>query len=1037
MEDFFASLTRYRLAVCLVFAAFFAAGIYALMNLPIDAFPDLANNQVQILTEAPSMGPLEVEQLVTIPIESIMNGLPNLVQVRSLSKYGLSVVTVVFKDSVDTYFARQIVFERLQTARARIPQDCMPQLGPISTAMGEIFQYTVSGADKSLTDLKTLHDFDIKYQLRTVPGVAEVNTWGGFTDEYVVTVEPTILQQYDLTIQDVFNAIRQNNQNFGAGIIDHEKEQYVVRGIGRVNSIDNIENITVKRKQGVPVLLKNVAKVGHGNALRQGASSKDGEGEAIVGLVMMLKGENSRDVIQRVKDKIRAIQKSLPEGVSLQPFYDQSGLVEQTIDTVRNNLLEGGFLVIAVLLLMVGHFRAAFIVALAIPLSMTFSFIGMRWLGISANIMSLGAVDFGMIVDGSIVMVENIMRNMSNAGTANKNEIIQLSVRQVCRPILFGILIIAVVYLPVLCLEGMEYKMFAPMVITVCSALFGSLLISLILVPVLCSLLLPNRLTERESIILKVITPPYMMLFNQVLKHKVLTIAIASVALCLALASIPFLGTEFVPKLDEGDILVEIKNVPSISLQAAIEVATHCEALIKRLPEVKTCVSHTGRPDLATDPMGVYASDLYVILKQKRDWKSGVTKGSITEQIRKELQVQIAGAQFNFTQPIAMRVDELVSGVRADVAVKLFGDDMDYLQQEAQKIQKTIGAVKGATDLQIEKVFGTAQILIIPDRTKLARYGITVDDIRQISETAIIGTPVSQVLNGRRRFDLRVKLPNGSNMEPANVGDLLVEAANGQRIPLSQVAEIRIEQGMEAVNREFGQRRIVVQCNVRGRDVGSFVAECQKKLDSELKLKPGYYMTWGGQFENQERAMKRLSYVVPVSILIIFILLTVTFGSIKEALIVLLNVPFALIGGVLALWLRGMYLSVPASIGFVALFGVAVLNGLVLISAVNRMIADGENVENALRKSVETRLRPVLMTAMVASLGFLPMALSQGAGAEVQKPLATVVIGGLCSSTILTLLVLPAVYALVFKMRTKFGGAGVPPAPSSEIHQAS
>lgn len=1014
MEEFFAKLTRFRLAVCLVFIVFFAAGVYALLNLPIDAFPDLANNQVQIITEAPAMGPLEVEQLVTIPMESIMNGLPNIVQIRSLSKYGLSVVTVVFKDHVDTYFARQIVFERMQTARSRIPSDCSPQLGPTSTAMGEIFQYTVSGADRSLTDLKTLHDFDIKYQLRTVPGVAEVNTWGGYTDEYVVTVEPTRLQQYDLTVQDVFNAIRQNNENFGAGIINHEKEQYVVRGIGRVNSIDNIENIIVKRKQGVPVLLKNVATVAHGNALRQGASTKDGEGEAIVGLVMMLKGENSRDVIARVKEKIREVQRTLPEGISLKPFYDQSGLVEQTIETVRSNLLEGGFLVIAVLLLMVGNLRAALIVALAIPLSMTFSFIGMRWLGITANIMSLGAIDFGMIVDGSIVMVENIMRNMSHAGNATKNEVIQVSVRQVCRPILFGILIIAVVYLPILCLEGMEYKMFAPMVITVCSALLGSLLISLVLVPVLCSLLLPNKVVERESIILKIVTPPYLMLFDRVLKHRLLTISLAMVALCATLASVPFLGTEFVPKLDEGDILVELKNVPSISLQGQLEVATHVESLIKQVPEVKTCVSRTGRPDLATDPMGVYASDVYVSLKPKKDWRPGVTKETITSDIRQMLESQIVGAQFNFTQPIAMRVDELVSGVRADVAVKLFGDDMDYLQQEAAAIQTIIGSVKGVTDLQVERVFGTAQILIIPDRNKLARYGINIDDIRQISETAIIGTPVSQVLNGRKRFDLRVKLPKGSNLEPANVGDLLVEAANGQRIPLSQLAEIRMEQGMELVNREFGQRRIVVQCNVRGRDVGSFVAECQQKLNEQLKLKPGYYMTWGGQFENQERAMKRLSYVVPVSILIIFILLTFTFGSIKEALIVLLNVPFALIGGILALWTRGMYLSVPATIGFVALFGVAVLNGLVLIAAVNRSIADGDDVLTALRKSVETRLRPVLMTAMVASLGFLPMAISQGAGAEVQKPLATVVIGGLCSSTVLTLLVLPAVYALVF-----------------------
>lgn len=1015
MEEFFARLTRFRLAVCVIFCGFFAAGVYALMRLPIDAFPDLANNQVQVLTEAKAMGPLEVEQLVTIPIESIMNGLPGVKQIRSLSKYGLSVVTVVFADDIDTYFARQLVFERLQTAKARIPAEAVPQLGPITTAMGEIYQYVVEGPSYSARDLKTLHEWDIKYQLRTVPGVADVNTWGGFTDEYVVTVSPTRLQQFGLTVQDVFTAIKNNNENFGAGIIDHEAEQYTVRGLGRVNSIEDIENIIVSDKKEIPVLIKNIGTVKHDSALRQGSATRDGRGEVVVGLVMMLKGDNSREVISRVKEKLHEIQISLPAGVLLRPFYDQSGLVDQTIDTVRNNLLEGGFLVIAVLLLMVGNIRAAIIVASAIPLSMTFSFIGMRWLGITANIMSLGAIDFGMIVDGSIVMVENILRNMSNAGGATKNEIIQLSVRQVCRPILFGILIITVVYLPILCLEGMEYKMFAPMVITVCSALIGSLLISLVLVPVLCSLLLPNKLAERESIILKIVRPIYMKLFDIVIRHKMATILMASCALAMAVASVPMLGTEFVPRLDEGDLLIEVKNFPSISLPAANDVATRIETLLRQFPEVKTVVSRTGRPDLATDPMGVWGTDCFVILKPKKQWPAGVTKESLTHEMRKLLLQNIAGVNFNFTQPIAMRVDELVSGVRADVAVKLFGEDMNYLQSKSNEIQNIMSTVKGVTDLQVEKLSGSGQILIEPDRAKLARYGINIEDIRQIAETAMIGTPVSEVLRGRQRFALRVRFPEGTNIEPTAIGDLLIETHGGQRIPLSQVADVRIEQGLESVNRELGQRRIVVQCNVRGRDVGSFVQECQLRISSKLKLQPGYCITWGGQFENQHRAMTRLSYVVPISVLIIFLLLSATFASIKEALIVLLNVPFALIGGVVALWVRGMYLSVPATIGFVALFGVAVLNGLVLISYINRLVADGLEIEDAVRQGVESRLRPVLMTAMVASLGFLPMALSHGAGAEVQKPLATVVIGGLCSSTVLTLLVLPAIYALVFK----------------------
>ncbi len=1017
MESFFAGLLKHRLPVFLVFMLIFACGVDSLLKLPIDAFPDLANNQVQVLTEAPGMAPLEVEQLVTIPLESIMNGLPKVTQVRSISKYGLSVLTVVFQDSVDVYFARQLVLEKTLSARSRLPESCNPQLGPLSTAMGEIYQYFVEGKGYSLTDLKTIQEFEVKYLLRTVPGVAEVNTWGGFTDEYVVTVEPRRLQQFNITIHDVFEALKNNNENFGAGIIDHESEQFIVRGIGRVGRIADIENILIKSDNNVPVSIKNVASVMHGTALRQGAATRDGEGETVVGLVMMLKGENSRKVIDLVKEKIKAISPSLPEGVSLRAFYDQSKLVDQVVDTIKTNLLEGGALVILVLLLTIGSLRASLIVALAIPLSMLFSFIGMNYLGVSANIMSLGAVDFGMIVDGSIVMVENILRNLSENKdeSTSQMEVIMHSVREVARPVLFGILIITVVYMPILCLEGMELKMFSPMVVTVCSALLGSLLISLALVPLLASLLLKGNVKERESIIISLMRRVYKFVLALALKQRVLTLLLAVAALLTALGSITVLGSEFVPKLDEGDILVEVRNFPSISLPAAIKESEKIEKVVMQSPEVKTAISRIGRPDLATDPMGVYQNDCFVMLHPKESWRDGLTKEALTQEIRKRLEAEIIGANFNFTQPIAMRVDELVSGVRSDIAIKLFGEDKNYLQEKAKEIEKLVSKVKGCTDLQVERLSGSAQILIIPDREKLARYGASIDDIRTLAQTAIMGSSVSEVLKGRKHFDLRVKFPEGSKIEPSDIGNLLVELPGSKRIPLSQLAKLENVEATETINREFGQRRIVVQCNVSGRDIGSFVEDCQKRIAASVTLKPGYYISWGGQFENQQRAEKKLFLAVPLSIFIIFLLLTATFSSVKDALMVLLNVPFAFIGGIAALRVRSMYMSVPASIGFIALFGVAVLNGLVLVSYINKLVADGVPPAEAVKIGAEKRLRPVLMTALVASLGFLPMALSQTSGAEVQKPLATVVIGGLISSTFLTLIVLPVIYTWIHK----------------------
>lgn len=1023
MENFLAALIKQRLLVLSFFLAVTVAGVVCLLNLPIDAFPDLANNQVQILTESPGLGPVEVEELITIPLESVMSGLPNVDETRSISKYGLSVVSVIFKDKVDTYFARQLVLERLQSARGRLPSNVNPQLGPISTAMGEIYQYVLRGRGYSATEIKTIQDWDIKYQLRTVPGVAEVNTWGGLTDEYEVEVKPTTLQQYGLTMKDVFAAIDKNNDNFGAGLINHENEQFIVRGMGRANSLADIENIIVRTVDGVPIIIKNIGKVYHGSALRQGAASRNGQGEVVLGMVMMLKGENSKAVIERVTEKLKEISKTLPEGVTLEPFYDQSGLVGQTIETVKDNLLKGGALVLIVLLLTVDSLPAALICASAIPLSMMFSFIGMRMLGVTANIMSLGAIDFGMIVDGAIVMVENSLRHLSEAqeqaeltpGLAQLSTaaIIEASAREVFRPILFGVAIITVVYMPILGLEGMEYKLFSPMVVTVSSALLGSLFVSLLLVPVLTILIIKKAPKHRENILMKWLYKPYLATFTLAMRHKILTLAGATAVFLAALSLVPFLGTEFVPRLDEGDLLVEVKNIPSISLPYALKISSEVETLIKSVPEVKTVVSRTGRPDLATDPMGVYGTDCFVMLKERSKWRPGLTKDALTQEIRELLSKNIAGAQFNFTQPIAMRVDELVSGVRADVAVKIFGENMDDLQLKAKEVEKIIATIPGAADLQVEKLQGGEQLLIIPDRVRMARYGVNIEDIKTIAETAVMGTTVSQILDGRKRFDLKVRLPLGINMEPESVGDLLVETQSGKRLPLSQVAQVKLESGLELVNREQGERRIVVQCNVRGRDIGSFVKECQAKINQAVKLSAGSHMVWGGQFENQERAMRKLAILVPLSIAIIFLLLTLTFGNIKHALLVLLNVPFALIGGVVALYLRHLYLSVPAAIGFIALFGVAVLNGVVLLSHINRLVAAGVDVDEAVRQGVKARFRPVIMTALVAALGFLPMALSNGSGAEVQRPLATVVIGGLVSSTLLTLLVLPVLYCLV------------------------
>lgn len=1014
MDKIFSAILKNRILVCSFFAIVFICGILAFKNLPIDAFPDLTNNQVQILTDTHGMSPTESEQLVTIPIETTMNGIPDVIQVRSVSKIGLSLVTIVFKDSTDIYFARQLVNERLQSVSGKLPVGISPEMGPVTTGMGEIYQYAVEGAGYSADELKTLHDYDIKYQLSTVSGVNEVNTWGGKTREYHIIIKPEKLIAYNLSLKNVFSALEKNNANFSGGIIEHESEQYIVSGEGLIKSLNDIENIVVSYNNGTPVYIKNIADVKYGEMFRQGAATKDGKGEVVTGIVMMLKGENSRDVIKRVKIKMKEIKKSLPEGVKIKPFYDQTNLVEQTINTVRNNLIEGGLLVVLVLLLLLGDIKAALIVAFTIPMSLMFSFIGMKTLGISANIMSLGAIDFGMIVDGSIVMCENIIHRLGeNNGKLPKFEVIQSAVKEMAKPIFFGVLIITLVYMPVLSLEGMEYKMFSPMVITVCFALLGSLLTALILTPVLCSIVLKNDKKDKKSRIIEKIRVYYEKILSFSMKNRIKTVLTAVIIFVISLSSLFFKGTEFIPSLDEGCFSIGVTTLPSISLSESIKVTSLVEkTLIDNIPEVKQVVSKIGRADLATDPMGVYETDMYVNLIPKSKWRFGKTKAKLGEEMDEILQKKVPGANFNFTQPIEMRVNELVSGVKSDIAIKIFGENLDVLSEKADEIVSVLQNVKGSADVQAEQLSGANILSIVPDRVKMARYGIDIDDINNLVTAAVIGEPVSEILDGKKRFTMRVKISNNNlTKDVTAIKNLLVDADDGRKIPLAQFSKISIDEGVEAVNREFGERRIIIQCNVRNRDIGSFVKEAEKKIYEKIELPSGYYIQWGGQFENQQRAMAKFAVVVPLSIIVIFILLLGTFSSVRQALLVMLNIPFAAVGGIGALWLRGMYLSVPAIIGFIALFGVAILNGLVLLSTFNKLRGLGHSVKETIKIGTSMRLRPVCITAMVATLGFLPMAVSTGSGAEVQKPLATIVIGGLISSVFLTLIVLPVLYS--------------------------
>jgi cobalt-zinc-cadmium resistance protein CzcA len=993
------------------------AGLSALFQIPIDAFPDLTNNQVTVLTDAPGMAPVEVEQLVTFPIESAMMGLPETEEVRSISKLGLSMVTIVFADDVDNYFARQLVNERLNEARARIPAGLEPALGPVATAFGEVYQYTLEGEGYSAMELKTLHDWEIKYQLRAVPGVADINTWGGQTQQFEIEVDPYQLRAHGISLREVFERVRDNNDNFGGGFLEHASEQYTVRGLGRVQDSEDLGAIVLSSHEGTAVYLRDVAEIKTGHMPRQGAVSRDGLGETVSGMVIMLKGQNSKTVIERVKVAIEDISRSLPEGVRIVPFYDQSEVIDGTIRTVRNNLLEGGALVLAVLFLFLGNIRAALIVAAVIPLSMLVAFLGMRWFGITANLMSLGAIDFGMIVDGSVIMVENHVRRLHSRPNHDvpltKEESLNLvrsAAREVARPILMGVGIIIAVYVPILSLEGLEGRMYRPMAVTVCAALLGSLVLTLTVVPAASRLLLGRHTKESKEPYMERVREAYRRILIRVLDHRVPVVVAGFLAVFVALGSLYFIGTEFMPRLDEGTVLVQTLRLPSIGLTESVDIGLEVERTLLKFPEVTGVVSKLGRPDLATEAMGIYESDVYVNLKPHDEWTTANTKDGLTEAMSAEL-TKVPGVVYNFTQPMAMRLDETISGVRADVAVKIFGPDERMLDRKADEVLHILSQVRGAADAQKQVFSGAAEWQIIVDRDELARYGLNVSDVRDVVQVAVGGKPVTEVIDGRRRFQIAVRFPESYRKDREALGSILLSAPAGEQVPLERVAEIRNASGPEVVNREDSQRRIVVQCNVRGRDMGSFVAEAERRIEEAVSLPTGYYIDWGGQFENQQRAMQRLMLVLPAVLLVIFMLLFLTFQSAKQSFLVLLIVPFATVGGIGALWLRGMNLNVSASIGFIAVFGVAVLDGLVMVSTTNSLLGRGRPIREAIVEGAVTRLRPVLMTSVLASLGFLPMAVAASIGAEVQRPLATVVIGGLISSTILTLLLLPALYA--------------------------
>jgi len=1026
IEKIIAFSLRQRTLILIVLALIVGVGLYSFLSLPIDAFPDVTNVQVEVVATAPGLSPLEIEKFVTYPVEMAMRGLPGLDIMRSVTKYGISVVTLVFQDKVDIYFARQLVFQRLAEAKDAIPDNVQIEMGPVATAMGEIYQYTLEGPESAdaaaqethLTELRTLQDWVISPLLKSVPGVSDVNSFGGYIKQFQVIVDLDRLLKYGLSAGDVYAAVRNNNQNVGGGFLDRHSEQFLIRGIGLIRSVEDISRIVLKSSAGVPVTIADVAEVRMDHAVRQGAAVKDGKRECVGGVVMLLRGENSRDVVARVEAKVAEINDSnlMPARVRIEPYYKRSDIIVKSIDTVTGALLVGSILVIIVLFLFLRSVRGAFVVILALPLSALLTFTVMKIAGLTANLISLGglAICIGMIIDATIIQVENVQRHMSEAGKGRSTiHDVFKAVIEVRKPSIFGELIIALTFLPIVLLQGYEGKMFSPLAFTVAIALLASLLLSIFVIPVLCSLVLkPGH--EKESFLLRAAKKAYLPVLKFGLRRKAVVIGAAALLLAAAVAVIPRLGTEFLPVMDEGAFDMDFQLLPGVSLDKALEISKLVEQKVMAFPEMAVIVGKTGQTGIAIEARGVDKTGYVGALRPRSEWKNAKTSTELMEKMRRAV-ADVPGMVISFSQPIQCRINELMEGTRAEVLVKVFGEDMDVLKSTAEDIARVLSGVRGAKDILVEQVSGQPYISITVDRAKIARYGINVRDVLDVIEIAVEGKPASLMYEENKFFDIITRFAEDHRDSIERLKTILIGAPGGYRVPLGDLAAVEAVEGPAQISRENGQRRIGVEMNVAGRDIGGFVREARARVRRDVPLPGGAFVSWGGQFENQQRAMARLMVITPAVIALIFFLLLMTFNSARLALLVLLNLPFALIGGVFALLISGLYLSVPASVGFIVLFGVAVLNGLVLVSYVAQLQDCGMPVDQAILKGTETRLRPVLMTASIGVFSLIPMLFATGPGSEIQKPLAVVVVGGLISSTLLTLLVLPVLYGFFRK----------------------
>jgi cobalt-zinc-cadmium resistance protein CzcA len=1043
---------KWRLLVLAFVMIVSAVGVRSALQLPIDAVPDITNEQVQVLTDAPALGPVDVERTITFPIESAMSGLPGVEQIRSVSRFGLSAVTVVFEEGTDLLRARQLMSERLTQAREDLPSGTVPELGPLSSGLGEIFQFEVRAdnncepgkpdTDECYTpmELRTVLDWFVGYELRSVKGVVEVNSFGGELKTYEVEVLPDRLRALSVSLNDLFEALERNNATAGGGYIVRSGEQLLVRGEGRIQSLDEIGDVLIEtRDDGVPVRVRDVARVHLAPLIRQGAVTRDGRGEAVTGIVMMLVGANGREVVESVKRKITQISPSLPPGVRIDVFYDRAELVDRTIKTVATNLAEGALFVIAVLFVLLGSIRGGLIVAAAIPFAMLVAFTAMRALGLSGNLMSLGAIDFGIVVDGSIIVVENAVVHLAAAARGQKRtmtyeeaaQVVLNSTLDVRKAALFGEAIIVIVYVPILTLAGIEGKMFKPMAITVLFALLGAFIASLTFVPVLVATFLRKHTEEQEPFVVRVLHRAYLRVLPPLMHAPKIIIAVSLVLLLGAGLVASRMGAEFIPRLDEGAIALHILRLPSVSLEESIEGGTRVEKVLKEFPEVVTVVTKTGRAEIATDPMGVELSDVIVMLKPPETWQTATTKEGLVQKMSARLSEALPGLGFSFSQPIEMRMAELISGTRSDVAITIYGDDLSTLERLSLEVQNVVRGVPGGSDVRGEQLAGLPTLEVTVDRAAASRYGVSVRDALDAIE-ALGGRGVGEVYEGERRFRLQVRVPSALRNDIEQVRSLPVSGESGPLVPLGQIASIQIVDSPASVSREAVRRRTNVEANVRGRDLASFVSEAQSRISAQVKMPPGYVLHWGGQFENLSAAAGRLALAVPLALGLIFLLLYMAFGQVKPALLIYLNVPFAAVGGVFLLALRGMPFSISAAIGFIALFGIAVLNGVVLLTTIKKLREQGSSPFEAAKLGAESRLRAVVMTATVAALGFIPMALSSSAGGEVQRPLATVVIGGLVTATFLTLFVLPTVYAFVYR-----NDSTEPPSPSGGTPNAA